>query len=410
MSIRLHEPEVFATCETATGFNNVAGTTIGAGSVLLPSGVTGTRARVTGTASTNMFWTYTGSFNFAGKRGLEWWVYLDVPGPSTSSSGFPGYVRLRSSGGTHQLQANIVLKRGWNQIRLGRGGFTTVAGSPVWDTTEFVDIQWKLDAITGVAPVMYIESLAYAGYARPQVAIVFDDGYKSVLENAFPLMQQYGIPGTVAVISSRVGSGAAYLSLPELHTLHDAGWAMVNHSKTHQQAVLTTASVVDCSKEIASCQEYLIANGFTRSDEHLCYCSPYGEWSNSYCQAAAEAGTLHFRGMGVADSGQPTSMSSGDLFSGGSSNASKVSFFVTHSLAIVNTWSANQISSYVDLCIATGRSLNLQFHSIETPADTAIKTTPTVFGQVLAYLHRQRSNIDFVTLPEFFDRQRSASE
>lgn len=410
MGIRTHEPEVFDPCTSASGFANIAATTIGTGAVLLPTGVTGTRARVTGTAGTNMFWTYSGELDFVGKKGLEMWVYLDVPGPSVNSSGFSGYVRLRDSGAANQYQANYVLKKGWNHIRFGRGNFSAVVGSPVWDTTEFVDIQWKLDAITGVAPVMYFSDLSYSGYARPQICVMFDDGYQSVYDNALPIMAARGIPGTVAVIEGRVEFSSLYMPLSTLREMHDDyGWAMVNHSKTHQQAVLNAASRADCFHEIASCRDYLKRNGFTRDDEHLCYCPPYGEWSQNYLLAARDAGCTMFRGIGVADNTAPSSGSTGDLGTAPAGAPGSEIHYLSHSIQIVSTWSPAQVMAYVDHTVYAGRSAILQYHAIESPADASIKTTPGDFSVVMDHLCRLRGIADFITLPQLGSRMSISS-
>lgn len=406
MGIRILEPEVITTCETSTGFNNISGTTISTGAIHLPTGATAPRVKVTGTASTNIFWSYNGSLNFAGKRGLEFWIYLDVPGPSVNSSGFSGYVRVRDVGQTNQFQANIVLKPGWNQVRLGRGNFTAVVGSPNWDTTVFTDVLWKLDAISGVTPTLHVSNLSYSGYARPHIAVIFDDGYNSVFDNALPIMNALSIPGTVAVIANAVGSSAAFMNLGRLAELHNIyGWSLVNHSKSHQLNVLPTASEDACFAEVSSGQQFLQGNGFTRDDEHLHYCSPYGEWSASYLRAASRAGTVVFRGVGVGDSAQPSSNSLGDsLPSASMGHAARLASFVTHCIGTTSTWTADQINAYINHGIYAGQAMILLFHSIESPADTSIKTDVETFRAVMQHIYRNRARLEAVTLPVLASR------
>jgi peptidoglycan/xylan/chitin deacetylase (PgdA/CDA1 family) len=49
-------------------------------------------------------------------------------------------------------------------------------------------------------------------FTRPLAAVTFDDGYRDVYENAFPILQRRGIPAAVFVVTSLVGT-----SLPQTH-------------------------------------------------------------------------------------------------------------------------------------------------------------------------------------------------
>jgi hypothetical protein len=166
---------------------------------------------------------------------------------------------------------------------------------------------------------------------------------------------------------------------------------------------LTAAAAPEGSSptRFSSCQAFLQRSGFTREDEHLHYCSPYGEWSTAYLEAAKDSGVVLFRGVGIADSTLPSSNSTADQgVPDVSSPASIVPQYVFHSVGVSNAWTADQINAYVDHCIYGGRSLIILFHSIESPADSSIKTTPTIFAEVADHLYRKKGLIDLVTLPQ----------
>jgi peptidoglycan/xylan/chitin deacetylase (PgdA/CDA1 family) len=55
-----------------------------------------------------------------------------------------------------------------------------------------------------VVPVAQLEESSYPDRA---IAITFDDGYRSCLEHAFPLLQNRGLPATVYLIAGIVGTG-----------------------------------------------------------------------------------------------------------------------------------------------------------------------------------------------------------
>ncbi len=58
--------------------------------------------------------------------------------------------------------------------------------------------------------------------ASDPAIITFDDGYESAYTIAYPIMKQYGIVGTVYVITELVGE-PGYLTLSKLTELHNAG-------------------------------------------------------------------------------------------------------------------------------------------------------------------------------------------
>ncbi len=114
-------------------------------------------------------------------------------------------------------------------------------------------------AITSVTPAQFAEHLQYLdennfhimalaeltqklanGQVVPEksIAITFDDGYRSVLKNAVPLLKQRGWPFAVFVnphaIDHRFG---AYMSWGELRQVKQAGGVILNHTLGHDHLV-----------------------------------------------------------------------------------------------------------------------------------------------------------------------------
>ena len=86
--------------------------------------------------------------------------------------------------------------------------------------------------------------MVYDFYARPQVAICFDDNYKNVISKASTIdygggletckgvMDRFGFKGNVAVIRDQIGTGSGdneRLDLTELGDLYNDGWDLVVH-------------------------------------------------------------------------------------------------------------------------------------------------------------------------------------
>ena len=64
------------------------------------------------------------------------------------------------------------------------------------------------------------------------MVITFDDGYRTVFDHAFPIMQKFGFRGIVCIYPAFIGSRLA-MSWEQLKKLIDAGWSVECHSMTH---------------------------------------------------------------------------------------------------------------------------------------------------------------------------------
>jgi peptidoglycan/xylan/chitin deacetylase (PgdA/CDA1 family) len=68
------------------------------------------------------------------------------------------------------------------------------------------------------------------------VVITFDDGYRSLMDYALPVMQPLGYAGTVFVITEVMDKGLAqYLTWPQAEALYAQGWKIEPHTKSHQE-------------------------------------------------------------------------------------------------------------------------------------------------------------------------------
>ena len=129
------------------------------------------------------------------------------------------------------------------------------------------------------------------------VVITFDDGYRSVYEQAFPVLQSYGMTATVFLTVGKTKKkrlpsmeGRSMLSWHEIKEMHRAGIAFGAHTLTHPDltrlpAELLEAEVVGGKKVIEDalgCRVDTFAYPFGRYDERcrelvsrhfLCACS-----------------------------------------------------------------------------------------------------------------------------------------
>lgn len=73
--------------------------------------------------------------------------------------------------------------------------------------------------------------------------VSFDDGYRSMLENAAPILEEYAAPGLLFVPTQYVGASNLFdqgtepaepiCTWDELRELRDRGWSIQSHSTTH---------------------------------------------------------------------------------------------------------------------------------------------------------------------------------
>ena len=125
---------------------------------------------------------------------------------------------------------------------------------------------------------------SYTGNEDP-IVITFDDGFESTYTIAYPIMQQYGIVGTVYVVPSWIGS-PGYLTLAELNILHNAGWTIASHTWDHQP--LPTLTNQQITTELQLTIDWLNNNGFADGAYYLAY--PYGQYNNNVVQVASGLG------------------------------------------------------------------------------------------------------------------------
>ena len=136
------------------------------------------------------------------------------------------------------------------------------------------------------------------------VAITFDDAYRSVLELARPVLDRFGLPGTVFAPTDYVDaaeplrwpgidhwSGGPHerelmpMSWPELRSLADAGWEIGSHSGSHPRLrTLDDARLeAELARSKASCEHHL-------ARRCLSFAYPYGDVNERVVEAVARAG------------------------------------------------------------------------------------------------------------------------
>jgi uncharacterized repeat protein (TIGR01451 family) len=207
------------------------------------------------------------------------------------------------------------------------------------------------------------------------VVITFDDGFESTYTVAFPIMQQYGIKGTVYVVPAWIGS-QGYLTLAELTTLHNAGWTIAIHTWDHP--ALPTLTTQQITTELQSTITWLNQNGFADGAYHLAY--PYGQYNNNVLQVVS---TLGIKTARTVDWG--TIDPDGTIYPYGT----KLNYLELPIILMRSDTSRNDWQSDLDRSIAQSGTAIFLFHDIVTGNPNILEdVTVTTFRTVIEYINQ----------------------
>lgn len=170
-------------------------------------------------------------------------------------------------------------------------GNTAEATTPGWTSSDGAVVSVSTDGLitgTGVGSAWVTASLAgpvdsveVTVALRGAITITFDDGWRSVYDNAFPLMEEFGFRGNVGVYTEVVGA-PAYMTEAHLDELHDAGWSMPSHTVTHDS--LPTLTVSELDFQLQASKAWLDARGYRGTNVFI---APYHEFEDRERLAAS---------------------------------------------------------------------------------------------------------------------------
>ena len=208
--------------------------------------------------------------------------------------------------------------------------------------------------------------------AAPEFVITFDDGDESAYTIAYPIMKQYGIVGTIYVITDLIGT-QGYLTLPELTELHNAGWTIASHTVDHTD--LQGLSQTQIASKLQLAINWLIANGFSDGAYHLAF--PYGLYDNNVLLVCSQLGlkTARTTNFGTISS------------DGVVDYLGKVDYLQLPTKAFDRTTVRNDWQTSINYGISTESTTIFQFHDIVASNPKVLETiTTATFTQFIADL------------------------
>lgn len=177
-----------------------------------------------------------------------------------------------------------------------------------WDSVlavrpEALETQVESLVRRGYAPRTLSDALSTPGREKT-VVVTFDDAYRSVREQALPVLSGLGVPGTVFVptdLAGRAGLMTEAIAISpasagpdremrcmawqELRELADAGWEVGSHTVSHADltSVDRATAAVELRRSRGACEEEM-----GRRCRSVAY--PFGAWNRAVVEEAAAAG------------------------------------------------------------------------------------------------------------------------
>ena len=107
-------------------------------------------------------------------------------------------------------------------------------GDPFTVTADAFDRQMAwLAAHFTVVTVRELLARVTRGSARGLAAVTFDDGYRSTVDRALPVLRAHSLSATVFVDTGRLNTGGSSLTDADVRALSDAGVEIGSHTVTH---------------------------------------------------------------------------------------------------------------------------------------------------------------------------------
>jgi peptidoglycan/xylan/chitin deacetylase (PgdA/CDA1 family) len=321
--------------------------------------------------------------DFTNVNTITVWVYANYPVNSDGWHAASIYL-TNDNYQDYFLATTEQLHPGWSKLTFSKNDFVAY-GNPTWGPMNNIELGLFGDTSQGMS-VSWAD-MEFNSYSRPKVVICFDDDYTSSYSYGYQYMKKYGFKGTEFVISSTV-NGLGRTTTANLNEMYNYGWDMCNHTNTHPDLrTLTQAGVVS---EYQICENFLIANGWTRNKGYLHLAYPYGDFNSTVLAADQQFGLLTAR----------TTMES-------LPQASRLDsrYMLYSQVPDSLTQNVSDILASVNQVVSDGGSLILTFHNLTTTPQVAIDWNVSDFQTIIDAIakYQKAGSLDVMTLTQWYN-------
>jgi peptidoglycan/xylan/chitin deacetylase (PgdA/CDA1 family) len=350
---------------------------------------TGTQGiKVTGTGTTVSYANKTVNYDWSAASTVSWWVYIDDLSQANSQWNYQIYLSSVSNYAKYMgfgFNSNQ-FHSGWNKVTLRPSDFNVVSGES-WNNTIIAQ-RTRCISVSGKVLNVTYDDLRINELWRPKVLFTFDDGHASAYDQGYTYLQANGLRATFYIVPTFIDSGAAYMTLANLHTMYTHYHNVANHTYDHTD--LTTLSLADQEAEFTNAINYLTTNNMPKYAKHVAY--PAGKYNADTLTAFAALGLTTGRTtIESYDSGHITSIPIDD--------ARLLKWAI-----VANTTTLATAKTYIDNAIALGQAVILGFHKIVTSPSISIEWATADFQALVDYVKVKQSAglLDVVTMDEFY--------
>jgi len=227
------------------------------------------------------------------------------------------------------------------------------------------------------------------------VIITFDDGSRTVYDNAFPILKANNQKAVSYIITGRTDRSdrnvpRKYMNWSETKLLYDSGWDISSHGVSHID--LRSANDLQLNFELNKSQSNLISKGFVRSAKFFAY--PFGGVDNRVVNATKANGYLAARISGEQKLLQKINLSENNN-----------SLYEMNPFEVFNNTPIIDIKNAINETIKQNNTIILEYHII-TPDENAAQATQTSlsnFKIISDYIASRKADISIITMSEYYD-------
>jgi hypothetical protein len=213
-----------------------------------------------------------------------------------------------------------------------------------------------------------VDSILVTLGLRGAITLTFDDGFRDVYDNAWPIVQSLGLPANIGVNPAQVGF-PAYMTKAHLDELHAAGWGMVSHTMTHD--TLTTLSVGELDYELRASKLWIDAQGYNGSNVFIV---PFHLWGARERDAI---GTYYEATRGTSSN----SVVPDSLVAWRPSNPYDLTGIDADQLPYTTQQGRDALAALLQRVVNEGAFLDVFFHHVPSANVAAFQATMTVLDQ-----------------------------
>lgn len=348
------------------------------------------------TTNGNVAWiTKTIDHNFSNASNFAFDVYLVN---SSNISNIAINIGSTTDFTKYYVSTTDSLVEGRNKIVIAKSSFTDTKHKDSWGK-NMLRIRIRVNMVSEGSASATFDDLRYDVDGKPKVIITFDDGFQSVYDNAYPIMQNNGQNGVSFVITSYPDKfrDREYMDLIDITKLYNAGWDISSHTVSHSR--LTAISQTSLENELNDSYDWLMTHNFNKSAIFLAY--PYGKYNYNVITSAKRKGYVF--GKTTINGQRQAFFSTDDEYVN----------FQLKTMNIVNTTSVDTIKTYINDTIEQKSVLILTFHQIvNNSADTSIRYLTSDFQKISEFLKTKSDAglLDVVTLSQYYESISNSSK